>query len=124
MRLNHDCIRDIMLYIEDNTSPSLDCVEFDDLCKFLTNQYDREIIHYHIDKLSQAEFISTFYADNCPQYISSLSWIGHEYLDNIRDKTAWEKLKESGLASMSLDVAKDLIKDIVISLAKNKIGLN
>lgn len=123
MQLNHDCIRDILLYIEDNTNHPNDIVNFNKICATLEDKYDRDVVHYHINQLTQAKFISTKYADNRPYYISPLTWEGHGYLDNIRNKPVWEKLKEIGLSSMSLDVAKDLAKEIIISFAKSKLHL-
>lgn len=122
MRLDHDCIRDILLYIEENTSYE-NSICFDDICSFFSVKYSEDVILYHVDKITEANFVSTFYASDAPQEISSLTWTGHEYLDNIRDKSVWEKLKQSGLSSMSLDIAKDLAQEIITSIVKNKLHL-
>lgn len=127
MQLNHDCIRDVLLYLESNTTSISDLTPATAIANKLSDSYKQDVIFYTIHQLNYAKYISSLQsggANNNPIFVGNLTWIGHEYLDNIRDKTAWEKLKESGLASMSLDVAKDLIKEIVINLAKSKLGLN
>lgn len=123
MRLNHDCIRDIMLYIEVQIDTTRDTVSLNQLVDNFPN-YTEDVLIYHINQLVNAGFIQKpMYGGGKPLLIPTFTWKGHQYLDNIRDKTAWEKLKESGLSSMSLDVAKELVKEIVIALAKDKLKL-
>lgn len=127
MRLNHDCIRDVMLYIEQNITERYSVLSGQKLATDLSDKYDANTIAYTLYQLENAKLIGDLVsADNynMPLKIRDLTWSGHEYLDNIRDKTAWSKLKESGLASMSLDVAKELAKEIVLSIAKNKLKLD
>lgn len=121
MRLNYDCIRDILLYIEDNTDYEKECVSSDELLDNLS--YDKNTLFYHIDMISQAELVDDVcYADNEPQIISRLSWEGHQYLDNIRDDGIWKTVKEkaSSIGSTSLKLLIPLSESIV----KQKLGLN
>lgn len=118
MKLNHDLIRDIMLYVEENTGESLNYVFLTDMLEEFPSCTKEEIL-YHCRQLDSAKFVSNITTMSC----GMLTWSGHQYLDNIRDKSAWDKVKESGITSMSLDVAKDLAKDVITSMAKKKLGL-
>lgn len=123
MRLNHDCIRDIMLYIETQINTTHDTVGLNQLVDNFQN-YTEDVLIYHINQLVNAGFIQKpMYGGGKPLLIPTFTWKGHEYLDNIRDKSAWEKLHESGLSSFSLDIAKDLAGDVTKSLLKKKLGL-
>lgn len=116
MRLNHDCIRDILLYIEENTTYSNFSVIADDLMEYLNSKYDAETINYHIRQIHQAKLVDDVnYPEGLPHEISSLSWQGHEYIDNIRDNKVWKKLKDTSknLASVSLPVLIKMAPDVI-----------
>lgn len=121
MRLNYDCIRDILLYIEDNTDYENDYVSSDEL---LTNlSYDKNTLFYHIDMIYQAELVDNVcFGDDEPQIISKLSWEGHQYLDNIRDNGIWKIVKEktNSVGSLSLKLLIPLAESVI----KQKLGLN
>lgn len=121
MRLNYDCVRDILLYIEDNTDYENDYVSSDEL---LTNlSYDKNTLFYHLDMISQAELVNdVFYAEDEPQEVSRLSWEGHQYLDNIRDNGIWKIVKEKTncVGSLSLKLLIPLAESVI----KQKLGLN
>lgn len=121
MRLNYDCIRDILIYIEDNTDYENEYVSSDEL---LTNlSYDKNTLFYHVDMISQAELVDdVFYAEDEPQEVSRLSWEGHQYLDNIRDNGIWKIVKEkaNSVGSLSLKLLIPLAESVI----KQKLGLN
>ena len=50
MRLNPDCIRDILLYIESKTDSQIGFVNFEELVNDL-NTYDENTLHYHVDQV-------------------------------------------------------------------------
>ncbi|MDP4144133.1 MAG: DUF2513 domain-containing protein [Bacillota bacterium] len=113
MRLDHDCIREILLYIEKNTTDEFCCVSAQDLRSKLQPKYSEDTINYHVRKIHQACLVDdVFYAENAPQDISCLSWEGHEYIDNIRDNKVWSNVKEKTktLASASLPILAEYAK--------------
>ena len=115
MRLNPDCIRDILLYVEKNTTYEYPFISAEDLISRL-KQYDRDTINYHIKIVHEGNLIDTVnYRNNLPLDISSLSWKGHEYIDTIRDDRIWEKLKDStkDIASVSLPLLIKLAEDVI-----------
>lgn len=117
MRLNHDCIRDILLYIEANTDDDISCISCDTLLEALS-KYDKNTLFYHIRRMDTANlFDSVYYSENEPELISNLSWDGHHYIDNIRDDKIWSKTKAaaSKLASVSLPILIEKAADIAAS---------
>ncbi|PEW58205.1 hypothetical protein CN448_31480 [Bacillus cereus] len=54
--------------------------------------------------------------------ISSITWDGHQFLDNIREKSIWEatKIKAATLGSVSLPTLSELAKSYIAE----KLGLN
>ena len=117
MRLNHDCIRDILLYIEDNTESVSIVIDFCDLCSHLN--YEQTILDYHIRKLDQANlFDDVAYSDDTIEYISSLSWNGHNYASNVRDPKVWNGIKKSlgTISSVSLPILMKYSSDYLIKL--------
>lgn len=115
MRLNHDCVRDILLYIEKNTTDELPFVDAEDLIINL-KEYASDTINYHLRQIDKAGLVDgIFYADNVPQTVGDLSWDGRHYVDNIRDNNVWNKLKEisKNMASASLPVLVDKAPDVV-----------
>ncbi|WP_058953190.1 DUF2513 domain-containing protein [Clostridium tyrobutyricum] len=115
MRLNHDCIRDILLYIEENITDSKPIIEADEILAYLQHKYDIDTINYHIRQIDKAKLVDKVsYAENVPYFICDLSWDGHVYVDNIRDNKIWNKLKDATkhLTSVSLPVLIEKAPDI------------
>lgn len=115
MRLNNDCIRDILLYIEDKITYKNSCIEVSSLLNDLSKYTEDEIL-YHINQIYKADLIDKpFYADDRAQIISDLTWTGHQYVDNIRDNKVWKLLKEKSktLSSISLSTMVKLAPTII-----------
>ena len=121
MRLNNDCIRDILLYIEENITESQPTVDVEELISALGHKYDQDTICYHIRQIDKSGLVDDVcYADDGPVFVCDLSWEGHTYVNDIRDNKVWDKLKDvtKGLASVSLSVLMDKAPDIVKSFIK------
>lgn len=117
MRLNHDCIRDILLYIEKNTTDEIGTIDAETLISDLSCKYDEGTINYHVRQIHKANLVDdVFYADDVPDTICGLSWDGHCYMDNIRDNKVWDKLKElsEGVSSIGLPVLIEYAKREVL----------
>lgn len=113
MRLSNDCIRDILLYIENNTDSKRISINLSELIQNLN--YDENTLRYHMRMIAQAKLVdaSSFTADSA--ILSSLSWEGHQYLDNIRDDKVWTILKDKtkNLSSVSLKVLIPVASKII-----------
>ncbi|ENY8537701.1 DUF2513 domain-containing protein [Clostridioides difficile] len=106
MRINQECIRDILLFVESRITPSVSSTDIKELVENLS--YNEDIISYHVNLISQSKLIEGIsYADDIAIDIPDLSPLGRQYLDTIRDDTKWNKLKSSfsSFLSMSIPVA-------------------
>lgn len=123
MRLNNDCIRDIMLYIENNLNNHNDSVSFKDMSETL-KKYNEETLTYHVSLLKDAGLIEGYSRAGALGiiFINDLTWQGHQYLDNIRDDGVWKAVKEKAniLGSVSLQILIPLAESII----KQNLGLN
>lgn len=116
MRLNQDCIRDIILYVEANTETFDTCIGFEELCSALS--YDKKTLDYHIRMLHEANlFTSVYYSEGSIEFVTCLSFEGHSYADNIRDNKVWKTIKKgvNTLTSVSLPILMKHASDVVIN---------
>lgn len=124
MKLNHECIRDLLLAIEnqDTLEPLMDKQIFD--LPELAN-YDKNTIIYTAQKLNEAGFLNgkfDFYLDGEAFItISSITYEGHSFLDSIRDEKVWRKTKEA--ASKVSSVSLPILKELGLSILKSQLGL-
>ena len=114
MELNPDCIRGLLLTVEekcDFCTPweyQQDTFESD----FLAEYSHREIL-YHIKQADESNLIEGvhYYDGGSDVIICDLTPKGHEFLANIRNDSLWKKVlsKASGASlSILLAVAKDV----------------
>ena len=102
MRFSRDLARKILLNIEENWGahgPSRSQIENLDM---LAPGTPMDSIHYHLDKLKEGGFIvlaltsirsESDEPDRLQHYPASLTYAGHQFLDDIRDAGRWEKIK-------------------------------
>ncbi|WP_333860762.1 DUF2513 domain-containing protein [Clostridium sp.] len=122
MKLNPDCIRDILLTVEETPgvqpqTPYPIDGEYERLGK-----YSKDEVLYHINQCELSDFfteVSWFCGGSC--VIHDLSPYGHEFLANIRSDTNWSKTKEIALkvGSFSLDALSKIATSVVSSLINN-----
>lgn len=102
MKLNYDCIRDVLLYLEENLrldeNLSFQTISFDKLypAESLAS-YSREDIFYTLYNLDEVGFIDAEiqYGNDGPYYayVENITYAGHEFLSVIRPKKVWDKTK-------------------------------
>lgn len=127
MKLNHDCVRDLLLYIEEN----LEYGYYIKVNEVQIGNYSQHEILYAADKLLEAGFINATrkeYIDNpgIPVIrINSITWNGHQFLDNIRDNKVWEYTKGilSKFSSVSIGIISSVAAQVISNLIKTQIGL-
>ncbi|PFJ14750.1 hypothetical protein COD67_07030 [Bacillus cereus] len=114
MKLNHDCVRDLLLTVEESTTDEILSLYFLPQKQRLEN-YQVDDITYTIQRLKEAGYLNVIdiaTSDGYSAIINSITWNGHQFLDNIRDKTVWKKTKEKAsiLGSVSLPILSELAK--------------
>lgn len=96
------------------------------LCNLEIPEYTTEQVAYHCQLLHDAGLISSYnvkYADNQIFFFSvgALTWEGHDFLDQIRQDTVWNKTKDvitkKGLP-MIFDVVKQISSTIITAMTE------
>lgn len=130
MKLNHDCVRECLLYLEKNLEFA-STIDPNQLVEYL--KYGEKDIFYSLQKLQETGYIeggiSYYYGSNQvytqSNPIRDISWEGHEYLNTIRDNKVWHKTKKvtASLKSVPLSMVKTIATQVLIGLIKEKTGL-
>lgn len=128
MKLNNDCIRDILLTLEETCTFDTGFIyqRKSSLAHRLT-RYSHEEIIYHIRQCELSDLIlgTTYYDCGDSLSITDLSPTGHEYLANIRSDTVWEKTKKVA-AKVGADSQSAMIQissQIITAIIKSQFGL-
>ena len=125
MKLNPDCIRDILFAIEEKTSMKTLFYLDEDNCHTIFPNYDLDTVLYHLRQCDMYGYL----------YNSSLSCTGsctvvdltpkaHEFI-NIRKDTNWNKTKEIAgkVGSFSLNALSQIATNVITSLINSYTGL-
>lgn len=127
MKLNPDCIRDILLVVEANTTLNEPYNFYSDSLSDSLSSYSSDEIMYHI---KQCE-LSGLFGDKVSWYMSGdcmirfLSPAGHQFLSDVRSDNNWAKTKEiaKNVGSESLSAIKDIATGVITSLIQKQLGL-
>lgn len=128
MKLNPNCIRDILIAVEENTGYGiyLDYPTERDKCPSLESYKDDEI-RYHIYQCYKSGLIGfSGKEDICGNIpISDLTPAGHSFLANIRSDNVWNDVKtvSSKIGSTSLTALTQIASGIVSALIKAQLGI-
>lgn len=108
MKLNKDLIRDIAIYIESNgdgerpkTEIEIDGYTYNEIRYHFMQMLDMGLIKVNIRSINGS--VLKYY---------SLTYKGHEFLENIRDKYIWDEIKR--------EIELRDIKDFINSYIKSK----
>lgn len=125
MKLDQECVRDLLLYME-NELPMNAQVRLSSVYEeHFKSKYSNEQVLYTASKLHEAKLIEgvpfTFDIGIVDFVMQSISYDGHQLLDNIRDPKVWEETKNATkkLTSVSLPILIEVAKTIAIK----KLGL-
>ena len=130
MRLNPDCIRDLLLYLEENLSisPDLEFLHIDVRQIGKSLNYPLNEIANTVLSLDDAGFIV---ADTFPVgdgrigiSISRITYSGYEFLELIRPENVWEKVKTTGkrIGSFSFGVIKQIATSALASFVSAQLN--
>lgn len=127
MKLNPDCIRDVLLQIE--SAPYQENIYPNQLYEALSD-YSHDEIDYTILKMDEAGFISADiqkYLDNSVDIvIRDITYNGHQFLANIRSNNIWNNVKEVSkkVGSNSLSTISQIATGIITEIIKSQLGLS
>ena len=124
MKLNKDCVRNILLTIESMEYESVYTVE---KLHELLPDYSYDELQYHCIQLLDAGFIKAVSVPILghinPQIsrIKDLTYQGHEFLADIRSDSIWNKTKDRAktIGSESLHALRDIAVNVVATAISN-----
>lgn len=143
LRLDMDCVRDILLCVEEHTGFNLRChfvnANTEEMQDFLgielsipsyqiqlLDLYGNEKLLYHVTYCIRADLIE----EGEPSweydiYISDLTVSGHEFLNDIRSNKLWEEVKTTAKAAgvASLKSLISIASNVATSYVNKFIGL-
>lgn len=117
MKLNPDCVRDVLLLTENETGYRKYLMVSRQNCLQLMPGYTEDEILYHITQCQNFNFIKV--SDSLGAVtIMDLTPKGHVFLENIRDNDNWSATKKtaSKVGSFSLDVLSNIAASIAAAL--------
>lgn len=126
MKLNPDCIRDILLAVEAICDTGRYFDSRIDLDKILGN-YNVEEIAYHARQCDMAGMFYKFKRGIDGGWeVADLTPKGHEFLANIRENTIWNNVKavSSKVGSKSLSAISQIASAVVTEIIKSQLGLH
>lgn len=128
MRLNPDCIRDILFYVEENAGYSEMIPFYTNLERFnikLKNDYPADVILYHLELCEEYGYLTIYSHTMGAINVKRLSVSGHEFLENIRQDTNWNKTKEvaKSAGSTSIEILSNIASNLITALISKKLGL-
>lgn len=124
MKLNPDCVRDILIAIESSTDGifPFEYTKGENTHPTLT-KYDHSEIQYHMQQCHMANLIIGYQSFDMGDYIqiSDLAPAGHEFIANIRKDTIWNKTKQlaASVGSSSLEALAQIASSVVTELITN-----
>lgn len=123
MKLNPDCIRDILLTVE-QFSEYGDIIRYDTSDDFpLLEKYTPNEFLYHINQCKANGFFMS--CNISPQgdntWIGNLSPKGHEFISNIREEKIWKKVLKQAtkIGSASLPIIMKIASDTVLTFMQS-----
>ena len=130
MKLNLDCIRDILFSIEELSGPDSIITSYQlSQTQYLHNKYSEDEILYHIKQLDWAGYIKTPSKNKfigSTYFVNDLFPAGHEFISNIRKDTNWNKVKKISeqVGAETLSSIKSIAEDVISSAIKVSLGLS
>lgn len=122
MKLDFDCIRDVLLTIESKTEITerfeYACVKLNEVISELP-QYSPQDIFYTAQKLEEAKLITIYRESGMRRApndfaISDITYEGHQYLNSVRDNSVWSKVKASA-KSLTIPVVTKIAENILLA---------
>lgn len=135
MKLNPDCIRDVLLYLESELEVDLKehnftAISLKQINKHFENIYMEEDIWYTVYNLREMRYISGNLGDAGRKLmmfceIDNITPYGHQFLNTIRPRSIWDATKSgaskigvtslSALSTIAMEITKSVItrKDVI-----------
>lgn len=130
MKLNQDCVRDILLELEEKLDLNTQLFKNDLLTFSSYEKYEENDFFYTLLKLTEAGYLNAKITSgaNNPVFsvnISSLSWEGHKFLDSVRDNEVWKQTKSiiSKFSSVSITTIENIASNVITQLISKQLNI-
>ena len=141
LKLNLDCVRSILLCVEENTGLRNYCFFIDASLEKsqliigdnpispasyqadLLKKYSNDELIYHINYCIEADLLSPGGPQGVYQiFIAKLTPKGHDFLENIRDNKVWAGVKSvsTKIGSKSLEAVIQIASNVISGLIKSQ----
>lgn len=124
MRLNPDCIRDILISFNDKIDLSIPYIVKEINCKDICDKYSVEELYYHVRQCLYHDFLTGTDKGNCIE-VKEISPIGHGFLAYFYDEKDWIEINKiaTEIGTYSLENLKQIsilrkIKEIEMKNSK------
>lgn len=123
MKLNYDCVRDVMLYLEENLifgNPIRDTN--------INLNYDIKEIRYSLLKLHEINYLNgsvSKYMDGDYSVITTdITFYGHKFIGEIQSDTIWDKTKSvsKDLGIQTINGITQIAGSVISGLILSKLG--
>lgn len=123
MKLNPDCIRDLLLEIEDKSPDIHSEIVFytDTREEGRLARYSFSEIEYHLNQCWLSGYFATYKTDIVDNiHVGYLSPAGHQFLADVRSDSVWNHTKAIAgkIGSYSLDVLSKIAAGVITELIK------
>lgn len=124
MKLNLECVRELLLYAEENLSYKNNSITVNNL---KLKDYSEEELLYTAEKLNEANYIKCIigYGYELPMIvIVDIYFQGHQFINNIRDDKVFTKTKSilSGFKSVSIELFSETASKVITALINQQIN--
>lgn len=126
MKLNPDCIRDILITVESMNYG--DVWTINHLMERLPD-YTEDELQYHCVKLHEGGYLDAITARTLRSpvqiaRINDLTYNGHQFLADIRSDNNWNKVKEvaQNVGAGSISTFKDIAANVITHLIQQQLG--
>ncbi len=126
MKLNPDCTRSILLYLEEQTMPDKPFAFYIGTLKEALGEFSEDEIAYHVYQCDYSGlFIGFSKVHNGPWIIEDLSPKAHDFLANIRDDKMWSGVKSvaAKVGTRSMDALVQIASNVVSEIIRSYFGL-
>lgn len=123
MKLNYDCVRDVMLYLEENLNFGNPIRDTN-----INLNYDIKEIRYSLLKLHEINYLDgsvSKYMDGDYSVITTdITFYGHKFIGEIQSDTIWDKTKSvsKDLGIQTINGITQIASSVISSLILSKLG--
>ncbi|WP_063488151.1 DUF2513 domain-containing protein [Lactiplantibacillus plantarum] len=129
MKLNHDCVRSVLLFIESEYKLGIPLREDDFFKSDNLSKYQHDDIEYVLITLDKTPYVNShvdYLRGRLARYSNNgLTWEGHIFLDNVRDSKVWSRTKQvaSHFESVSISLLSNIGSQVISHMIEKQMGI-